>query len=249
MIKIIDVWKRFDDLEVLKGIDVDIQEGETFVIIGQSGTGKSVFLKLLIGLLKPDKGKIFIQGRDITEMNDCQLNKLRTEFGMVFQYAALFDSLNVYENVAFSLMEHTDLDDEHIKQRVQECLKLVGLEGIEEKMPAELSGGMKKRVAIARAIVLNPKIILYDEPTAGLDPVVASSINKLIKELKQKTQTTSVVVTHDMKSAYEVGDRIAMLYQGKLIEIGTPQEIQNTSNPIVRQFINGDSEGPITIVN
>ena len=249
MIKVINVWKRFDDLEVLKGIDVDIQEGETFVIIGQSGTGKSVFLKLLIGLLMPDRGKIFIQGKDITEMNDRQLNKLRTEFGMVFQYAALFDSLNVFENVAFSLMEHTDLDDEHIKQRVQECLKLVGLEGIDEKMPVELSGGMKKRVAIARAIALNPKIILYDEPTAGLDPVVASSINKLIKELKQKTQTTSVVVTHDMKSAYEVGDRIAMLYQGKLIEIGTPLEIQNTSNPVVKQFINGESEGPITTVN
>ncbi len=249
MIKVSDVWKRFDDLEVLKGIDVGIQEGETFVIIGQSGTGKSVFLKLLIGLLKPDRGRIFIQGKDITEMNERQLNKLRTKFGMVFQYAALFDSLNVFENVAFGLMEHTDLDDEHIKQRVQECLKLVGLEGIEEKMPAELSGGMKKRVAIARAIALNPKIILYDEPTAGLDPIVASSINKLIKELKSKTRTTSVVVTHDMKSAYEVGDRIAMLYQGKLIEIGTPQEIQNTSNPVVRQFINGESEGPITTVN
>ncbi len=249
MIKVIDVWKRFDELEVLKGIDIDIQDGETFVIIGQSGSGKSVFLKLLIGLLKPDRGKIFIQGKDITEMNNRQLNKLRTEFGMVFQYAALFDSLNVFENVAFSLMEHTDLDDENIRQRVQECLKLVGLEGIEEKMPAELSGGMKKRVAIARAIALNPKIILYDEPTAGLDPVVASSINKLIKELKHKTRTTSVVVTHDMKSAYEVGDRIAMLYQGKLIEIGTPQEIQSTSNSVVRQFINGESEGPITAIS
>ncbi|HDL09647.1 MAG TPA: ABC transporter ATP-binding protein [Candidatus Omnitrophica bacterium] len=249
MIKVIDVWKRFDELEVLKGIDIDIQDGETFVIIGQSGSGKSVFLKLLIGLLKPDRGKIFIQGKDITEMNTRQLNKLRTEFGMVFQYAALFDSLNVFENVAFSLMEHTDLDDENIRQRVQECLKLVGLEGIEEKMPAELSGGMKKRVAIARAIALNPKIILYDEPTAGLDPVVASSINKLIKELKHKTRTTSVVVTHDMKSAYEVGDRIAMLYQGKLIEIGTPQEIQSTSNSVVRQFINGESEGPITAIS
>ncbi|RKY38050.1 MAG: ABC transporter ATP-binding protein [Candidatus Omnitrophota bacterium] len=247
MIKVIDLWKKFGDLEVLTGVDIEIMEGETFVIIGQSGTGKSVFLKLLIGLLKPDRGRIYIQGRDITGLSERELSKLRIEFGMVFQYAALFDSLNVFENVAFGLTEHTDLDEEHITQRVKECLKLVGLEGIEDKMPAELSGGMKKRVAIARAIALNPKIILYDEPTAGLDPVVASSINKLIKELKEKTQTTSVVVTHDMKSAYEVGDRIGMLYQGKLIEVGNPDQIRNTQNPVVRQFINGEPEGPITV--
>ncbi|MCD6080063.1 MAG: ABC transporter ATP-binding protein [Candidatus Omnitrophica bacterium 4484_49] len=247
MIKVIDLWKKFGDLEVLTGVNIEVMEGETFVIIGQSGTGKSVFLKLLIGLLKPDRGKIYIQGRDITELSERELSKLRIEFGMVFQYAALFDSLNVFENVAFGLTEHTDLDEEHITQRVKECLKLVGLDGIEDKMPAELSGGMKKRVAIARAIALNPKIILYDEPTAGLDPVVASSINKLIKELKEKTQATSVVVTHDMKSAYEVGDRIGMLYQGKLIEVGNPDQIRNTQNPVVRQFINGEFEGPITV--
>ena len=247
MIKVIDLWKKFGDLEVLTGVNIEVMEGETFVIIGQSGTGKSVFLKLLIGLLKPDRGKIYIQGRDITELSERELSKLRIEFGMVFQYAALFDSLNVFENVAFGLTEHTDLDEEHITQRVKECLKLVGLEGIEDKMPAELSGGMKKRVAIARAIALNPKIILYDEPTAGLDPVVASSINKLIEVLKKKTQTTSVVVTHDMKSAYEVGDRIGMLYQGKLIEVGNPDQIRNTQNPVVRQFINGEFEGPITV--
>jgi phospholipid/cholesterol/gamma-HCH transport system ATP-binding protein len=247
MIKVIDLWKRFDNLEVLRGVNIEVYEGETFVIIGQSGVGKSVFLKLIIGLLKPDQGKIFVQGHEVTAMTERELNKLRIQFGMVFQYAALFDSLNVFENVAFGLMEHTDLDDEHITARVKECLRLVGLEGVEEKMPAELSGGMKKRVAIARAIALNPKIILYDEPTAGLDPVVASSINKLIKELKEKTGATSIVVTHDMKSAYEVGDRITMLYQGQFIEVGTPDEIMNTHNPVVRQFINGEPEGPIKV--
>lgn len=247
MIKVIDLWKSFDNLEVLRGVNIEIYEGETFVIIGQSGVGKSVFLKLIIGLLKPDRGKIFVQGREVTAMTERELNKLRIQFGMVFQYAALFDSLNVFENVAFGLMEHTNLDEEHITARVKECLRLVGLEGVENKMPAELSGGMKKRVAIARAIALNPKIILYDEPTAGLDPVVASSINKLIKELKEKTGATSIVVTHDMKSAYEVGDRITMLYQGQFIEVGTPDEIMNTQNPVVRQFINGEPEGPIKV--
>lgn len=247
MIKVIDLWKSFDNLEVLRGVNIEIYEGETFVIIGQSGVGKSVFLKLIIGLLKPDRGKIFVQGHEVTAMTERELNKLRIQFGMVFQYAALFDSLNVFENVAFGLMEHTNLDDENITARVKECLRLVGLEGVENKMPAELSGGMKKRVAIARAIALNPKIILYDEPTAGLDPVVASSINKLIKELKEKTGATSIVVTHDMKSAYEVGDRITMLYQGQFIEVGTPEEIMNTQNPVVRQFINGEPEGPIKV--
>ncbi|MDD5613767.1 MAG: ABC transporter ATP-binding protein [Candidatus Omnitrophica bacterium] len=247
MIKVVDLHKKFGSLDVLTGINIDINKGETFVIIGQSGSGKSVFLKLLISILKPDKGAIYIEGEDIEQLTEKKLQGVRMKFGVVFQHSALFDSLSVYDNVNFSLVEHTDLSEELIRERAQDCLKLVGLEGIESKMPAELSGGMKKRVAIARAIVLNPKIILYDEPTTGLDPVVASSINHMIKKLQKEINATSIVVTHDMNSAYSIADRIAMLYNGKIIEIGTPERIKNSSNPYVRQFVNGDSEGPISV--
>ncbi len=247
MIKAVNLWKRFSDLEVLRGFNLEIKEGETFVIIGQSGSGKSVFLKLLINLLRLDEGEIYIEGEEVTKLNIKELRNVRMKFGFVFQGSALFDSLNVYENVGFGLVEHTDLSEDLIQERVEQCLGLVGLKGIESKMPAELSGGMKKRVAIARAIVLNPKIILYDEPTTGLDPVVASSINNLIKKLKKEINTTSIIVTHDMNSAYLVADRIGMLYEGKIIETGTPEEIRNSQDPIVKQFISGDFVGPIKI--
>lgn len=247
MIKVVNLWKKFDGLEVLKGIDLEIHPGETFVIIGQSGCGKSVFLKLLIGLLRPEEGEIYIDGMEMSQLDGKQLQEVRMKFGMVFQNSALFDSLNVYENVSFGLSQHTSLAEELIEERVKKCLSLVGLEGIEEKMPAELSGGMRKRVAIARAIALNPKIILYDEPTSGLDPVVASAINSLINKLKREIKATSVVVTHDMKSAYQIADRIGMLYQGKIIQMGTPQEIESSQNPVVKQFVLGEPEGPIEI--
>jgi phospholipid/cholesterol/gamma-HCH transport system ATP-binding protein len=247
MIKVKNVWKKFETLEVLKGLDLDVKRGEIFTIIGQSGCGKSVLLKLLTGLIDPDDGDIYIEGEDVASLNSKDLRKLRMKFGFVFQNSALFDSLNVYDNVSFGLRQHTDLSQELISDRVSDCLKLVGLQNIEDKMPAELSGGMKKRVAIARAVALNPQIILYDEPTTGLDPIVASSINHLIKKLKQEIDATSVVVTHDMNSAYFIADRIGMLYDGRIIEVGNPKDIRASFNPVVQQFIKGDSEGPIKI--
>ncbi len=247
MIKADNVWKKFENQDVLKGLNLTVAKGEVFVIIGQSGCGKSVFLKLLTRLLEPDQGNIYVEGEDIINLNDKELRKLRMKFGFVFQNAALFDSLSVFENVSFGLTQHTDLSQDLISDRVSDCLKLVGLQGIEEKMPAELSGGMKKRIAIARAVVLNPQIILYDEPTTGLDPVVASSINHLIKKLKREVDATSIVVTHDMNSSYFVADRIGMLYEGKIIEVNNPEGIKNSSSPVVQQFINGNFEGPIKI--
>jgi len=247
MIKADNVWKKFENQDVLKGLNLTVAKGEVFVIIGQSGCGKSVFLKLLTRLLEPDQGNIYVEGEDIINLNDKELRKLRMKFGFVFQNAALFDSLSVFENVSFGLTQHTDLSQDLISDRVSDCLKLVGLQGIEEKMPAELSGGMKKRIAIARAVVLNPQIILYDEPTTGLDPVVASSINNLIKKLKREVDATSIVVTHDMNSSYFVADRIGMLYEGKIIEVNNPEGIKNSSSPVVQQFINGNFEGPIKI--
>ncbi|MDP8233631.1 MAG: ATP-binding cassette domain-containing protein [Candidatus Saelkia tenebricola] len=247
MIRVLNLWKKFDDLEVLRGCNLEIKENETFVIIGRSGSGKSVFLKLLVDLLRLDEGGIYIEGEEITKLNKDGLHDMRMKFGLVFQGSALFDSLNIYENVSFGLIEHTDLNADLIQERVTQCLELVGLRGVESKMPAELSGGMRKRVAIARAIVLNPRIILYDEPTAGLDPVGATSINNLIKRLKNEINATSIVVTHDMNSAYFIADRIGMLYDGKIIQIGTPQEIKSSINPIVKQFVSGDFAGPIKV--
>jgi len=216
------------------------------VVIGRSGCGKSVLLKHIIGILKPDKGKIFIDGRETTGLNEEELNRLRMKVGMVFQGGALFDSLTVAENVGFSFIEHNNISRKELLERVEEALCLVDLCGIGNLMPTELSGGMKKRVALARAICIKPQIILYDEPTTGVDQITADSINELIKSLHDKLKVTSVVVTHDMKSAYKVGDRIAMMYQGKIIAEGTPEEIQNTQHPVVHQFINGLAKGPIT---
>ncbi|MCM8760700.1 MAG: ABC transporter ATP-binding protein [Candidatus Omnitrophica bacterium] len=246
MIEIKDVYKSFNGHQVLAGTNLTINTGETTVIIGRSGCGKSVLLKHIIGLLKPDSGKILIDGKDITKMDEKELNSIRMRFGMLFQGAALFDSLNVLENVAFGMIEHTNADEEAIKKRVKECLALVGLKGIEYKKPAELSGGMRKRVGLARAIALRPQIMLYDEPTTGVDPIMGDSINDLIIELHNKLKVTSIAVTHDMTSAYKIADRIAMLYNGKIIAEGTPEEIKNTKDPVVRQFITGASRGPIT---
>jgi phospholipid/cholesterol/gamma-HCH transport system ATP-binding protein len=245
MIQIKDVHKSFRKNYVLRGVDLTINKGETIVIIGRSGCGKSVLLKLIMGLMKPDEGKIFIKGDDITSWNDNQLNKLRQKFGMLFQASALFDSMTVDENVGLGLREHTKLPEDEIQKKVKEKLKLVGLSEIEEKKPAELSGGMKKRVGLARAIAMDPEYVLYDEPTTGLDPIMADVINELIINLRNTLSITSIAVTHDIVSAYKIADRIAMLYEGKIVFLGTPEEVKNTDNPVVRQFIEGNAEGPI----
>jgi phospholipid/cholesterol/gamma-HCH transport system ATP-binding protein len=245
MIQIKDIHKSFRENHVLQGVDLTINKGETIVIIGRSGCGKSVLLKLIMGLLKPDEGKIFINGDDITFWSDNQLNKLRQRFGMLFQASALFDSMTVDENVGLGLREHTKLPEDEIQKKVKEKLKLVGLAEIEEKKPAELSGGMKKRVGLARAIAMDPEYVLYDEPTTGLDPIMADVINDLIICLRNSLSITSIAVTHDIVSAYKIADRIAMLYEGKIVFVGTPEEVKNADNPVVRQFIEGSAQGPI----
>lgn len=246
MIEIKGVHKYFGRHHVLRGVNLTINEGETLVIIGRSGCGKSVLLKHIMGIHRPDEGAILIDGIDIYELPLIEQERYRLQLGMLFQGAALFDSLNVKENVGFSLYEHTDLTEPVIEEKVREKLNLVGLKNIEHLMPASLSGGMQKRVGLARAICNEPKIILYDEPTTGLDPINADVINDLILRMQEKLKVTSIVVTHDMKSAYKVANRIAMLYEGDIIGIGTPDEIRNTSNPIISQFITGSAHGPIT---
>lgn len=246
MIEIKDLSKTFQDHKVLDHLDLTIESGETMVVIGRSGVGKSVLLKHIIGILKPDSGQILIDGQDITELEGKELDKVRLKFGMLFQGAALFDSLTVGENVGFSLMEHTTQTEGQIAERIKQSLELVGLAGIDDLKPAELSGGMKKRVGLARAICMKPSIILYDEPTTGVDPIMGDAINELILELHDKLKVTSIAVTHDMTSAYKIADRIAMLYKGKIIATGTPEEIKNTNDRIVHQFITGEAWGPIT---
>ena len=246
MIEIINLCKSFGKHKVLDNLNLTINTGETTVVIGRSGCGKSVLLKHIIGILKPDLGQVFIDARDITKLNGKPLNNIRMKFGMLFQGSALFDSLSVWENVAFSMLEHTNKKKDEILERVKECLGLVGLEGVESLKPAELSGGMRKRVGLARAICMKAEIILYDEPTTGVDPIMGDAINTLIKELHDKLKVTSIAVTHDMTSAYKIADKIAMLYEGKIITLGTPDEIKNTEDPIVKQFIHGEAEGPIT---
>jgi len=245
MIRIKNVHKSFGDNRVLRGVDLEIEEGETITIIGGSGCGKSVLLKHIVGLLKPEAGEIEVDGQEITRLGMEELAGIQKKFGMLFQGAALFDSLTVGENIAFGLRMLTDLEEREIKKRVSEKLSMVGLQGIEQLMPAELSGGMKKRVALARAIAMNPKYILYDEPSTGLDPIMADAINNLILDLQEKLKISSIAVTHDMVTAYKISDRIAMLYEGRIEEIGTPEEIRETRNSVVRQFITGSSEGPI----
>ncbi|HAR46976.1 MAG: ABC transporter ATP-binding protein [Nitrospirae bacterium GWC2_57_13] len=246
MIEIQNVHKSFGSHHVLRGANLTVEKGESMTVIGGSGSGKSVLLKHIIGLLFPDKGKVVIDGQEISSLKGEGLNEMRKKFGMLFQLAALFDSLTVWENVGFALKQHTKMSDEEVRVIATEKLELVGLKGVEDKMPADLSGGMKKRVGLARAIAMEPGIILYDEPTTGLDPIMADAINDLIIDLRKKLGVTSVAITHDMQSAYKISDRIAMLYKGEILETGTPDEIRNTENPIVRQFITGSAVGPIT---
>lgn len=233
----------------MDGVDLHIKRGESMVVIGGSGVGKSVLIKNIIGLLKPDAGSIWVENVLVNKLNESEIRKMRMKFGMLFQYAALFDSMSVGENVGFALSRHLKMSRAEIDERVKECLALVGLTGVESLYPAELSGGMKKRVGLARAIAMKPKILLYDEPTTGLDPIMADAINNLIIRLREKLEVTSITITHDMVSAYKIADRIAMLYKGKIIEIGTPAEIKKTKNPFVKQFISGSAEGPIKTVS
>lgn len=242
-----DVHKAFGSNEVLRGFHLEVARGEIFTILGPSGCGKSVTLKLIMGLLAPDSGSVQVQGHEITTMSQSELAEIRRKLGMVFQMGALFDSLTVEENVAFALERHTDLTRDERREIVTEKLGLVGLSGIEQKLPAELSGGMRKRVSLARAIALEPEILLWDEPTTGLDPVMTSEIDRLVQEMTQQLGVTSLVVTHDMKSAFRVSDRCGVHYQGQLVHTGTPEEIQASEHPLVHQFINGLLEGPLQV--
>jgi phospholipid/cholesterol/gamma-HCH transport system ATP-binding protein len=239
------VWKRLGTMQVLRGVDLAVAPGESVVIIGRSGTGKSVLLKHVIGLMVPDAGTVRVDGVDVGALEETELLTLRKRMGMLFQGGALFDSLTVGENVGLPLREHTDMVETQIELVVREKLHLVGLEGSEELRPSSLSGGMKKRAALARALALNPKIMLYDEPTTGLDPITADLINRLIRRLQERLGITSIAVTHDMRSAYHIADRIAMLHEGRIHAIGSPEEIQSTADPAVRQFIEGSAEGPL----
>lgn len=246
MIKIKELCKNFNSHKVLNNVSLDIEKGKTTVIIGRSGCGKSVLLKHIVGIMRPDSGKIFVDNQDVLSLNEKQMKDLNLKIGMVFQGGALFDSMTVGENVGFALIEHQHVERKELLERIEESLSLVDLSGIENLMPSELSGGMRKRVSLARAICMKPEIILYDEPTTGLDPITADSINELIVSMRDKLKVTSIVVTHDMKSAYRVADRIAMLYQGKIIAQGSSGEIQGSEHPVVHQFINGLANGPIT---
>jgi phospholipid/cholesterol/gamma-HCH transport system ATP-binding protein len=248
MIKLIDVHKSFGKQHVLRGVHLDIEDGKTTVIIGKSGGGKSVLLKHIIGLLQPDSGQVLIDGVDITKLNDKLLNETRKKFGMLFQEAALFDSMTVGENVAFPLREHTKFKEEEIREIVADRLRDVGLTGIEQKLPSELSGGMRKRVGLARAIALHPQIVLFDEPTTGLDPVMTEAINQLIMETQNKLHLTCVVISHDLGSIFKISDKIAMLYEGEIIAYGGPDEIKSSPNPVIVQFLSGSTVGPIKIV-
>lgn len=241
------VHKGFGDRSVLAGMDLSVHAGETYVLIGRSGMGKSTVLKILAGLSKPDRGQVKVFDREVDTLDENELNELRKKIGFVFQYAALFDSLNVFENVAFRLLRDFHMPESQALRVAREKLDLVGLEPeIAFRMPSELSGGMRKRVGLARAIAVDPKVILYDEPTSGLDPVTSQAINLLILDMQKKLGVTSVVVTHDMQSAYQVADRIGMLYDGRIIHEADPEGTRASKDPYVRQFVTGSVEGPMT---
>ena len=241
LIELRNLHKRFGRLVVLNGVSLAIEEGQSLVVIGASGTGKSVMLKHIVGLLRPDRGEVWFDGKRIDGLAERELVEVRTQFGFLFQMGALFDSINVEDNVGFPLTEHTRKTPEEISELVGQKLALVGLRDTRKKMPGELSGGQKKRVALARAIALGPRVILYDEPTTGLDPIRSDVINELILKLQRELKVTSIVVTHDMQSAFKVGDRVVMLHEGKVIFDGTPDELRASEEPVVRRFVLGEA--------
>jgi len=237
MIEVVDLHKSFGGHEVLKGINLEVPPASTLVILGGSGSGKTVLMKHMIGLLKPDRGKVIVDGEDIVPMDERDLERVRRKFGMVFQGAALFDSMTVYENVSFALREHTNLSEEEIRKKVREKLGIVGLQNVEERYPAELSGGMRKRVGLARAIVLDPKIVLYDEPTTGLDPITTDYVDDMILTAKRELQVTQVVISHDIASSFKVADKVAFLFQGKIVAEGAPRELRRNPHPELQHFL------------
>lgn len=245
MIGIQSLTKSFKGQKVLDNLTLDIPESKITVVLGPSGTGKSVLLKNILGLIKPDSGSILIDGRDIVGMNEVELNGIRKDFGVCFQDAALFDSMNVGENVAFPFTIHTKLSKEEIAGKVGDLLKEVGLSGVEPKMPSQLSGGMRKRVGLARALALNPRFLLFDEPTSGLDPVISRAIDLLVRQVQNRTGATTLVISHDIEGAFDLADHMVMLYGGGVAMKGSPDEFRNTTDPLVRQFIRGEVEGPI----
>jgi phospholipid/cholesterol/gamma-HCH transport system ATP-binding protein len=245
-VRLLGLEKRFGPNVVLDGLDLDIAEGESVVLVGPSGTGKSVLLKHIIGLIRPDGGQVLVDGTDIWSLSEQDLNVFRRRFGMSFQEGALFDSMTVYENIAFPLKRQTKKTAAEIRERVGECLEIVHLEGVETKKPAELSGGMRRRVGFARAIALEPRILLFDEPTTGLDPIMTDVIDSTIVEMRERLRSTSVTITHNMESASKIGDRIAMIYGGKIVADAAPAEFMKSENPLVRQFVEGRAEGPMT---
>ena len=240
--------KSFGANRVLRGLDLKIPAGKITVIIGRSGEGKSVLLKHMIGLIRPDRGQVLVEGEDITRLSGRDLNRVRGKFGMLFQGAALFDSMNVGENVAFPLLEHSCLPAGEIAGRVREKLRLVGLDGVEDRMPSQLSGGMRKRVGLARAIIREPEILLYDEPTTGLDPILADSIDRLIVRTQRAMNVTSILISHDLDRALAFADLVAMLHQGRIAAQGSPEELRAMEDPLVRQFLSGSAEGPIQVL-
>ena len=248
IIELIHVHKSFNGQKVLNDLNLRIETGQITVIIGQSGGGKSVLLKHMIGLIRPDEGEVLFEGVDTCCLSDRQLNDVRQNFGMLFQNAALFDSMTVGENVAFPLREHTRLKEGEIEEIVEHKLRQVGLKGVAHKMPSELSGGMQKRVGLARALALEPKIILFDEPTTGLDPITADAIDRLIVDTQKLTSATYVVISHDIESTFKIADTVAMLYRGNIVEIGKPEDIKSSENLVLQQFLQGKAEGPIQMV-
>lgn len=247
IIEIKNVYKRFGNQEVLKGLSLNIPKGQVTVIIGRSGGGKSVLLKHIIGLLKPDSGQILFDGIDIVSADEKTMSKIRRRFGMLFQEGALFDSLNLEDNIGFPLFEHTKLPEKEIYERVKEVMAMVGLKGAEKKFPSEISGGMRKRAGLARAIITNPEVILFDEPTSGLDPIMSTIIDNLIVDIQKRLNVTCIVISHDIKSTFRIAHKIAMLYDGQIIAEGSPEEMRRNDNPYLRQFIEGLAEGPIGV--
>jgi phospholipid/cholesterol/gamma-HCH transport system ATP-binding protein len=245
VVELRDVEMQFEDKKVLDGVSLAVEPSQRLVIMGQSGSGKSTLLRLILGILHPEAGSVFFKQFEVTRLKRRKLQQIRRQIGMVYQYSALLSSRNVRDNVALPLEELTDKGREEIDQTVDEKLELVGMKDTKLLMPSELSGGMRKRISLARALVMEPELILFDEPTAGLDPVISSVIDELIISLTEQQKVTSIIVTHEMGSAFRIGTRMAMLYQGKIIEAGDPDEFRQSSNPVVRQFLSGSTEGPI----